>query len=289
MKTALTDASAGPPSAAAHESIDTFSYAAPDDPAFKRLVIRAVERMTGQPRLKRMYLDFQDRPAPGETFWEGAVRRLQLRLHANLEAMTRYPHEGPLMVIANHPFGVLDGIVISYLMAKVRPDFKILTNAVLYRAPEVRPWLLPIDFASSREALETNLKSRALARDHLVAGGCLVVFPAGGISTSPKPLYGRAVDADWGTFAAGMIHQAKSPVAPVFFHGQNSRLFQIASHLSMTLRLSLIFKEVHDRIGTDMPVRIGEVIPYAQLESMKDRKALMKLLRDRTYGLADKS
>ena len=203
--------------------------------------------------------------------------------------MTRYPHEGPLMVIANHPFGVLDGIVISYLMAKVRPDFKILTNAVLYRAPEVRPWLLPIDFASSREALETNLKSRALARDHLVAGGCLVVFPAGGISTSPKPLYGRAVDADWGTFAAGMIHQAKSPVAPVFFHGQNSRLFQIASHLSMTLRLSLIFKEVHDRIGTDMPVRIGEVIPYAQLESMKDRKALMKLLRDRTYGLADKS
>lgn len=86
-----------------------------------------------------------------------------------------------------------------------------------------------------------------------------------------------------------MIHQAKSPVAPVFFHGQNSRLFQIASHLSMTLRLSLIFKEVHDRIGTDMPVRIGEVIPYAQLEDMKDRKALMKLLRDRTYGLADKS
>lgn len=266
-------------------TVDTFSYAAPDDPWLKRIVIRAIELMTGQPTLKRMYLENQARPVPGENFWAAAVRHLRLRVHSNRVELDALPRSGPLMVIANHPFGVLDGIVISYLISQVRPDFKILTNAVLYRAEEIRPFLLPIDFSPTKEALETNLKSRSQARDHLVAGNCVVVFPAGGIATSKSPFRGPAVDAEWGTFAAGMIHQAKAAVAPVFFAGQNSRLFQMASHVSMTLRLSLVFKEVHDRIGSDMPVRIGAAIPYEQLAVFKDRKALMQFLRERTLEL----
>ncbi|NWH08288.1 MAG: lysophospholipid acyltransferase family protein [Alphaproteobacteria bacterium] len=267
-------------------TIDTFSYAAPGDPALKRLVIRLVERLTGQPHLKRMYLENQENPRAGETFWDAAVRHLRLHLHLSGETLDAWPRKGPLIVIANHPFGVLDGILISHLVHKVRPDFKILTNAVLNRAPEVRDWLLPIEFAETKEALAGNLKSRAAARDHLLAGGCVVVFPAGGISTSRHPLYGKAVDADWGTFTAGLVHQAKADIAPVFFAGQNSRLFQIASHMSMTLRLSLIFKEVHDRIGSQMAIRIGRVIPYKDLAAIKDRKAMMRMLRHRTYALS---
>ncbi|MBI1239758.1 MAG: acyltransferase [Alphaproteobacteria bacterium] len=269
------------------QDIETFSYATSDDSRLKRLLIRAIERATGQPHLKRLYLQFHERPGGDETFWQAAVRLLHLRIQVNAEKLAALPRTGPLMVVANHPFGVLDGIVISYLVDQVRPDFKILTNAVLNRAPEVRRWLLPVDFAESPDALATNLKSRALARDHLVAGGCVIVFPAGGISTSPKPFYGAAIDAPWGNFAAGLIHQAKAPVAPFYFAGQNSRLFQIASHVSQTLRISLIFKEVHDRIGTDLPIRVGDVIPYAALEGLKDRKALMANLRERTYGLAE--
>jgi putative hemolysin len=266
-------------------TVDTFSYATPDDPWVKRVIIRAVEVLTGQPTLKRMYLENQARPVPGESFWAAAVRHLALRVHTNRADLEALPRSGPLMVIANHPFGVLDGIVISHLISQVRPDFKILTNAVLYRAEEIRPYLLPIDFSPTKEALETNLKSRSQARDHLVAGNCVVVFPAGGIATSKSPFRGPAVDAEWGTFAAGMIHQAKAPVAPVFFAGQNSRLFQVASHMSMTLRLSLVFKEVHDRIGTDIPVRVGKTIPYEELAAIKDRKALMQALRERTLVL----
>ena len=81
-------------------------------------------------------------------------------------------------------------------------------------------------------------------------GGCLVVFPAGGVSTTPTIWHKRAIDTEWKNFTARLISQAKAPVAPVYFAGQNSRLFQLASHISMTLRLSLLFKEVHDRIGT---------------------------------------
>ncbi len=111
-----------------------------------------------------------------------------------------------------------------------------------------------------------------------------MIFPAGGASTAPKPWSKRAVDAEWKNFAARLIVAAKAPVVPVYFAGQNSRLFQIASHISLTLRLSLFFKEVYDKIGSEIQVRIGEVIPYKGLETL-DRKDLMEHLRKATYEL----
>ena len=84
-----------------------------------------------------------------------------------------------------------------------------------------------------------------------------------------------------------MISQAKAPVAPVFFAGQNSRLFQVASHISMTLRLSLLFKEVHNRIGTVVQIRIGNLIPYERLMAINDRQSFMDHLKDLTYALGE--
>ena len=123
-------------------------------------------------------------------------------------------------------------MVIAISCRSVREDFRVLTNAVLYRAEEIREFLLPVDFAETEEALKTNIKSRAAAKAHLLNGGCLIIFPAGGVSTTPKPWDRRAVDAEWKTFTARLIGQAKAPVAPMFFAGQNSRMFQLASHLS---------------------------------------------------------
>jgi len=264
---------------------DTFSYAAPDDPRLKRFVIRLIERMTGQPYLKWLYDDNREHRIAGESFWDSAVRRLELKVVCNAEVLAHWPRSGPLVIVCNHPFGVLDGIVISQIVSRVRNDFRVLTNAVLLRAEEARPNLLPIDFAESDEALKTNLKSRAEAKAHLMAGGCLVIFPAGGVSTTPKLWKRRAVDAEWKTFTARLITQAKAPVAPVFFAGQNSRAFQIASHISMTLRLSLLFKEVHNRIGSEVVVRLGEAVPFERLPAIADRQAFMGHLREMTYAL----
>jgi putative hemolysin len=265
-----------------------FSYAAPDDPHFRRLLIRAIETMTGQPHLKRLYDEHRQEKRPGESFWAASIRRLELKVVYNEEALAPLPKTGPLVIVANHPFGVLDGLVISYLACKVRDDFRVLTNSVLYRAEEIRDYLIPIDFAETKEALSTNLKSRAQAKAHLMHGGCLVIFPAGGASTAPKPWSKRAVDSEWKTFAGRLITQAKAPVVPVYFAGQNSRLFQIASHISMTLRLSLFFKEVYDKIGSEIRVRIGELIPYEKLAGL-DRKEFMAYLRDVTYALAEQT
>ena len=264
--------------------IDNFSYATEDDPRLKRLLIRAVERMSGQPYLKSLYDEHRTNPNPGESFWAAAIRNLELKIHCNEESLQRLPKTGSLVIVANHPFGVLDGLIISYLASKARADFLVLTNSVLYQADEIRAHLLPIDFAETQEALSTNLRSRAAAKAHLIKGGCLVVFPAGGASTAPKPWSKRAVDAEWKNFTARLIVGAKAPVVPVFFAGQNSRLFQIASHISLTLRLSLFFKEVYDKIGSDIYVRIGDVIPYKDLDGL-DRKDLMEHLRKATYAL----
>jgi putative hemolysin len=265
--------------------VDTFSYATPEDSLAKRLLIRAIERATGQPYLKWLYDQHRADPKPGESFWDSAIRRLELKVVCNEAALMRLPKTGPLVIVANHPFGVLDGLAIGHLIARVREDFRILTNAVLYRAEEIRSHLLPVDFTESEQALQTNIKSRAAAKHHLMNGGCLIVFPAGGVSTTPTVWHRRAIDAEWKNLTARLISQAKAPVVPVFFAGQNSRLFQIASHVSMTLRLSLLFKEVHDSIGSELHVRIGDVIPYEQLATIEDRQAFMNHLRELTYAL----
>jgi len=267
--------------------IDTFSYADPTDPRLKKLFIRIVERLTGQPYLKWLYEENRANPVPGEDFWDAAIRKLELHVKYNADALAKWPKTGPLVVVANHPFGVLDGLIICHLVAKVRKDFRVLTNAVLLRAEEVKEFLLPVDFAETEEALQTNLKTRAEAKKHLMKGGCLVVFPAGGVSTTPTIWHKRAIDAEWKNLTARLIAQAKAPVAPVYFAGQNSRLFQIASHISMTLRLSLIFKEVHDRIGSDVHIKIGEVLSYDRLAGINDRQSVMDKLKEITYSLGD--
>jgi putative hemolysin len=274
-----------PAMADSSDALDSFSYASAEDPRLKRFVIRLIERLSGQPYLKSLYEDYRANRAPGETFWESAIERLELKLVLDEDKLEQWPKTGPLVVVCNHPFGVLDGVVIAHIINGIRSDFRVLTNAVLYRAEEIRPFLLPIDFAETEEALETNLKSRAEAKRHLMGGGCLVVFPAGAVSTTPTIWHKRATDTDWKLFTARLITVAKAPVAPVFFAGQNSRLFQLASHLSMTLRLSLLFKEVHDKIGSEIDIRIGDVIPYDRLVTIKDRHALMEHLKDATYAL----
>jgi putative hemolysin len=110
--------------------------------------------------------------------------------------------------------------------------------------------------------------------------------PCGGVSTTEKPFHKQAVDLPWAPFTAKLVRSSGATVVPVFFTGQNSRLFQIASHLSLTLRLSLVFRETARRIRTDLGVRIGDPVPFKDIAHLTRREDMILELRRRTFGLA---
>ena len=261
-----------------------FTYAAPEDAVWRRSLIHAIEQVSGKPRLWRLYADYCRGPAAGDFFAE-AVERLSLKLAVDRRDLQRIPRDGPLVVVANHPFGVIDGIVLGYLLSRVRPDFRIVVNSVLYRLPELQPFLLPIDFAETREAQRTNLASRRQALADLSEGRAIAIFPGGTVSTAPSAL-GRAVDPAWKPFVGRLVQEGRASVVPVFFEGQNSRLFQWASQVSMTLRLSLLFHEVVNKMGCEVGLRIGRPLTFGQLAHFRDRRGLTEHLRGLTYAPA---
>lgn len=275
-----------PPPEKAKESKVRFSYSTPDQPRLQRAVIQAIEKMGGQGRLKKLYKQHKDSTLNGENFFDAAIRLLRLQVEYDAEMLARTPSEGPVLFISNHPYGVLDGITLAWLATKVRPDCKVLANDVLCQAPEAANNLLPVAFAPTREARETNVRSRLAAQAWLKQGHAIGIFPGGGVSTTEKPLRGPAVDLPWAPFTAKLLRMSQATVVPVFFVGQNSRLFQLASHLSLTLRLSLVFRETARRIGTNLRVRVGQPIPFSELAHMTDRTMLVKELRRRTFALA---
>jgi putative hemolysin len=263
-----------------------FTYSTMDQPWLQRMVIQSIEMLGGQRKLKRLYCRHIDNLRRGESFFDSAMRLLNINVSYDDAALAAIPKTGPVIFISNHPYGVLDGITLTWLALKARPDTKVLANDVLCQSPEAAAHLLPVAFAPTREARETNVRSRMQAQAWLKQGHAIGIFPGGGVSTTEKPLESQAVDLPWAPFTAKLVRTSGATVVPVFFTGQNSRLFQIASHLSLTLRLSLVFRETARRIGTDLGVRIGTPVPFDEISHLTTRDDLILELRRRTFSLA---
>ena len=260
------------------------SYAAPEDGPLKQAVIRAVEKLSGRDRAERIYREVRRGLRPDSNVWSEAVRGLDVRVAYDPARLAAVPRTGPLVVVANHPFGVVDGLVLCHLVSLVRPDFKVVAMSTLCRVPEVRDYLLPINFAETAEAAATSARSRREARALLKRGGCLIIFPGGEVSTAREP-FGPAVDAAWHPFVGRLIMGARATVLPVHFAGQNSRLFQLASRVSTTLRISLLVRETLSRIGSVIHVRIGEALRYEWRGAEGARRLLAARLRALTYAI----
>ncbi len=260
-----------------------FTYAHPGQSRLRRALIGVAEVAAGRNRLERMYRRWRDDLRdPSESVFTAGVRALGLVPDIVAGSQGDIPRDGGLLVVANHPYGIVDGLLIGHLIATRRRDVKLMVNSQLCRPPEARDAVLPVDFGRSSEARRISAETRRAAVQWLEDGHALVIFPAGGISTAPQPLARQAVDAAWHPFIARLAMRAGVRTLPVFVHGQNSRLFQMASHVSYPLRVALIFRETMRRAGR--PVRIALGAPMSCAPMAKEEVAAR--LRALTYGLA---
>lgn len=260
-----------------------FTYSTPDMPWFRRTLIRAIERLSGRARFESLYQQWQETRDPDAPVFSEAVRVLGFRPEISAEELAHIPREGPLLVVANHPFGIADGLSIGHLVARVRPDVKLICHSLLCQPHEARGVLMPIDFGAGQEARRKSAETRRRAVDWLEEGHALIIFPAGGVATTPAPFGRNAADFHWHPFVARLARRAGVKTVAIYVAGRNSRLFQVASHISYALRVALIFHETRRQLGKRLPMRIAPPVDCGAME----KGDVVAWLRARTYAMAE--
>ncbi|MDP4991941.1 MAG: lysophospholipid acyltransferase family protein [Marivita lacus] len=262
----------------------SYAYSARSKPG--RAMIRLMENATGRLTLIKRAAGYQDEVAQGRDFWQVMIDRYGLSLDVVGGSLDNIPRTGPLIVIANHPYGILDGLILGHILSVTRGDFRILAHKVFRKAEELDKIVLPVNFDETKDAIAQNIQTRKIALDYLGQGGCVGVFPGGTVSTAVTP-FAKPMDPGWRGFTARMIGKSDATVVPIYFDGHTSRLFQMASHLHYTLRMGLLIKEFRKRVDTPVRIAIGEPIPAHEIASRKkDARELMDFLRKATYELS---
>ncbi|GAB4548902.1 MAG: hypothetical protein Tsb0024_18340 [Ruegeria sp.] len=264
------------------------SYAHSAETRGGRMVIKLIENTTGRLRLIRRAEGYEREVANGRDFWSVMVERYGLSLNVVGGALSNIPKDGPLILIANHPYGILDGLMMGHVLSQTRGDFRILANHVFHKAEDLNRIILPISFDQTKEAMRLNLQTRKTALDYLGQGGAIGIFPGGTVSTAARP-FAHPMDPGWRGFTARMVAKSNATVVPLFFDGHTSRLFQIASHLHVTLRMGLLIKEFKKRVDTPVDVVVGQPIGRDVLDPLAgDTRKMMDFLRKATYELSPK-
>ncbi len=260
------------------------SYSSPDDSLVKRLVINSIELSTGRARLERAYDQLKSLDIQDARIWQHVFPLLGINLDYNACKIKTIPSDQPLVVIANHPYGVADGMALGFVLSQIRQDFLLVVNEILCREKVLGKYFLPVDFRENRKALKTNINTRRSAISLLEKGGAIGIFPSGGVSTTPNLWSRKAIDLEWKRFLNKLVTKADAHVLPIYFRGQNSTAFQVASHIHPNIRLALLLKELDRKRGKTIEFVIGDVLKSGELTHLK-RDQLLPFLREATLDL----
>ncbi|WP_439102373.1 lysophospholipid acyltransferase family protein [Congregibacter sp.] len=256
----------------------SLSYAQPSDPWLTRRCIASLEVLLGRRRIEAIYQELKRTPFHQTTFFRQALDAINVQVDMDTTRLWDVPKNGPLVILANHPFGIVDGLILCDIAAQLRSDFRIMLNAMLCQDADLAPHFLPIDFQADKAALQNNIRSKKLALDALKDNIPLLIFPSGMVSTADKFGFGQSHDGPWTTFAAKLIQQSEATVLPVYFHGQNSRKFHVASHVAEPLRMAMLMHEALKKRGDTIRVDLGEPLPWEVLSRCDSRQALTEFL-----------
>lgn len=265
------------------------SYASTFEDPWKARMIGAIELLTGKLTILRLVRKFERAGAPtGQAFWRGALDTMGIDLLTPQEQLDRIPRKGPVIVVANHPHGLVDGMIFADLIGRVRPDYRILTRSLLTNIDkDAGSFMISVPFPHDPDAQRKGVEMRAAAMAHLKKGGVVALFPSGVVASSAT-WWGPAIEAEWNVFTAKLIRRSGATVVPMRFPGQNSRAYQIANKLSPMLRQGLLLHEVVKACNKPQAPIVGHPIPQSEIDARADDpRAFMAWLRAHTLALED--
>ena len=267
----------------------SLTYSETFDSNIKRWFIMSMEWLTGKVKVVRRVRRFEKMGTPtGQAFWSATMRAMGIDIQTPQDQLDRIPQTGPVMFVANHPHGLVDGMILADLIGRRRNDYRILTRSLLTGIDQsASSYMIPVPFLHEADAQKKMIEMRAKAMDHLGQGGLIALFPSGVVATS-ETMFGPPIEAEWNVFTAKMIRRSGATVVPCYFPGANSRAYQIANKISPTLRQSLLIHEVAHAFDKPQKPVIGKPITPQEIAARgDDPRAFMTWLRAHTLALKE--
>ncbi len=233
-------------------------------------------------RINKLYSEFQD--AEGLEFIDRLIAELKISYEVREEEINRIPKTGPFITISNHPYGGIDGMLLIKILNSVRGDYKILANFLLQRLDPVKDFILPVNPFENRKSAHSSIAGIKYALKHLEDGNALGIFPAGEVSSYNLHSVGIS-DKQWDGSVLKMIKKARIPVVPIYFTGNNSRLFHLLGLIHPTLRTARLPSELFNKKKKPIKIRIGNPISVKDQDEFRDIPRFGRFLRAKTYAL----
>jgi len=242
-------------------------------------------RLSGLSELNRLYQRHVREKRPGEEAFAHALRELEVSVRVQDETLSLIPTTGPCLVVANHPFGGIDGLALGAALAARRPDFRIVTNTVLSRIGTLAPWFLEVDVFDANRQTALRAGQLRAALSFLKAGGLVAIFPAGEVSHF-QPSQGKVADGVWSSAVGLFAERSRATLVPCFFDGKNSASFQTLGAIHPWLRTLMLPSELLRRRGTEVTMRFGRPVSPEVVRRLGEHRALTAWLRVRVDELA---
>ncbi len=251
------------------------------DPTFFKscafLLKKPMEAFLKKERLVKIYGEIKGADE-GATFVERVLDRLRIRIDVAKEDVRRIPSTGPVVVVSNHPFGALDGLILVHLLASVRPDVKVLANALLSDIPEIKKMLIPVDPFEGPGRIRKNVKPVREAIGALRRGEMVCTFPAGEVAHFQLKKM-KIDESRWSPLVARMVRRSRSSVLPVFFNGTNSLLFHLLGLVHSRIRTAMLPGEILKKANMTVRMAIGKPLEFESMAQFSDDASLMAYLQ----------
>ena len=235
---------------------------------------KIINKISKIEEIKSLYKINYDDLKKSSNFWKKTLDILNIDYYA--ENITNIPKKGSAIIVANHPFGLLDGLIICSIICDIRKDYKILINEEVSQIDQIREYLLPIKFSRLTSDIKKNIITKKKAIEHLNSNGILITFPSGEVATSSL-IFNEANEREWKPLIGSIINKTNADIIPVRFFGKNSLFFHTIGFINNNLRRVLFIRELFNKKNKKFNLSIGKKITLLQKEKLNNKQMVQKL------------